>query len=93
MRCPIQTKSLGFSLKHRSSLGLVANHFDVVAVRPYDKSGVVVRVVVRAKTWRAIVCAARLQSSAIEGIDLLAIFGRKRQVKMRRLLFGLEQTQ
>jgi hypothetical protein len=54
---------------------------------------IVVRVVVRAQTRRTIVFAARLQSCAIEGFDLLAILGRERQVKMRRLLLGLVQAQ
>jgi hypothetical protein len=74
-------------------LGLVANHFDVVPVRTNDKSRIVGRVVVRAQTRRTIVCATCLQSRAIESFDLLAILGRERQVKMRRLLLGLVQAQ
>src|SRR5712664_1502007 len=74
-------------------LGFVANHFDVVPVRTNDESCIVVRVVVRAQTRRTIVFATRLQSRAIEGFDLLAILGRERQVKMRRLLLGLVQAQ
>ena len=74
-------------------LGFVANDFDVVPVRTNDESRIVVRLVVRAQTRRTIVFATRLQGSAIEGFDLPAIFGRERQVKMRRLLLGLEQTQ
>jgi len=45
-------------------------------------------VVVRAQTRRTMVFATRLQSCAIESLDLLAILGRERQVKMRRLLLG-----
>src|SRR5437899_5187703 len=74
-------------------LGFVANHFDVVPVRTNDESCIVVRVVLRAQTRRTIVFATRLQSRAIESFDLLAILGRERQVKMRRLLLGLVQTQ
>ncbi|KYF73269.1 hypothetical protein BE11_27205 [Sorangium cellulosum] len=48
--------------------------------------------VVRAQTRRTIVLATRLQRCAIESIDLLAILGRERQVKMRRLLLGLVQA-
>jgi hypothetical protein len=70
-------------------LGFVANDFDVVPVRTIDKSCIVVRVIVRAQTRRTIVFATRLQSCAIESFNLLAIFGRERQVKMRRLLLGL----
>src|SRR6266446_10576272 len=74
-------------------LGFVANHFDVVPVRTNDESCIVVRVVMRAQTRRTIVFATRLQSRAIESFDLLAILGRERQVKMRRLLLGLVQAQ
>ena len=74
-------------------LGFVANHFDVVPVRTNDESRVVVRVVVRAQTRRTIVLAAGLQGRSIESFDLLAILGRERQVKMRRLLLGLEHAQ
>jgi len=45
--------------------------------------------VMRAQTRRTIVFSTRLQSRAIESFDLLAILGRERQVKMRRLLLGL----
>ena len=38
-------------------LGFVANHFDVVPVRANDESCIVVRVVLRAQTRRAIVFA------------------------------------
>ena len=71
----------------------MANRFDVVPVRTNDESRIVVRVVARAQTRRAIVLAARLQRRAIESVDLLATLGRERQVKMRRLLLGLVQAQ
>src|SRR5215470_10046383 len=74
-------------------LGFVANHFDVVPVRTNDESRIVVRVVVRAQTRCTIVFATRVQSGAIESFDLLAIVGRERQVKRRRLLLGLVQAQ
>ncbi len=78
---------------HHSGLGFVANHFDVVPVRTNDESCIVVRVVARAQTRRTIVFATRLQSRALETFHLLAILGRERQVKMRRLLLGLVQAQ
>ena|SRR6185369_1966878 len=71
----------------------VANHFDVVPVGTNDESCIVCRVVVRAQARRTIVFATRLHSRAIESVDLLAILGRERQVKVRRLLLGLVQTQ
>jgi len=73
--------------------GFVANHFDVVPVRTNDESRIVVRVVVRAQTWRTIVFATRLQRRAIESFDLLTILGHECQMKMRRLLLGLVQAQ
>ena len=73
--------------------GFVAHHFDVVPIRTHDESRIVVRVVVRAQTRRAIVLATRLESRAIESFDLAAILGRERQVKMRRLLLGLANAQ
>ena len=74
-------------------LGFVANHFDVVPVRTDDESRVVVRVVLRAQTRRTIVFATRRQGRVIESFDLLAMVGRKGQVKMRWLLLGLVQAQ
>jgi len=77
----------------RLALRLMANHLDIVPVRSNDKSRIVVRVIVRAQTRRTIVLATRRESRAIKSLDLLAILGRKRQVKMRRLLPGLIQAQ
>jgi len=74
-------------------LGLVANRFDVMPVRTNDESCIVIRVVARAHTRRTIVFGTRLQSRTIESLDLLAILGHERQVKMRRLLLGLIQAQ
>ncbi len=74
-------------------LGLVANRFDVMPVRTNDESCIVVRVVARAQTRRTIVFGTCLQSCTIESLDLLAIPGHERQVKMRRLLLGLIQAQ
>ena len=76
-----------------SALGGVANRFNVVPVRTNDEGCIVVRVVVRAQTRRAIVFATRPQSRAIEGFDLLPILGHERQVKMRQPLLGLVQAQ
>ena len=73
--------------------GFVANHFDVVPVRTNDESCIVVRVVVRSQTRRAIVFATRLQGRAIESFDLPASRGRECQVKMRRLLRGFAHAQ
>jgi hypothetical protein len=74
-------------------LGFVTNHFDVVPVRTNDESCIVVGVVLRAQTGRTIVFATRLQSRAIESVDLLSILSRERQVKMRRPLLSLVQAQ
>lgn len=71
----------------------MAHHFDVVPVGANDERRVVVRVVVRTQARRAVVCAARLQRRAMEGINLLAPLGHKCQVKVRRFLIGLEQAQ
>jgi hypothetical protein len=49
-----------------SGFGFVAHHFDVVPVRTNDESRIVVRVVMRAQTRRAIVCATRLQAGRRE---------------------------
>jgi hypothetical protein len=76
-----------------SGARFLANRLDIVPVRANDESCVVVRVVMRAQTRRAIVIATRLQGRAIESIDLLPILGRERQVKMRRLFLCLEQNQ
>jgi hypothetical protein len=48
---------------------------------------------VRAQTGRTIVFATRLQSRAMESIDLLAILGPERQVKMSSLLPGSADAQ
>jgi len=73
-------------------LGFVANHFDVVSVRTNDESCKVLPAVVWTQTRRAIVFGTRLQSRAIESIDLPAIPGLECQVKTRRLLLGLKQA-
>jgi hypothetical protein len=70
-------------------LGFVTNHFDVVPVRTNDESCIVSPVVFRVQTRPTIVFATRLQSRAIESFHLLAILGRERQVKLRRLLLRL----
>ena len=71
----------------------MAHHFDVVPVRTDDEGRIVVRVIVRAQTGRTMVLAARRQGRAMEGIDLPAVGGGERQVKMRRLLVGLAQAE
>src|SRR6185437_11069950 len=76
-----------------SILGLVADDFDVVSVRPDDESRVISPAVVRAQAGRTVVRGARFQRRAMECLDLLAIFGDERQVKMRRFLRRLEQAQ
>src|SRR4051812_12718541 len=77
----------------RSGRGFVANRFDVVPVGPNDERCIVVRVVARAQAWRPIVPATGVECGAMESIDLLPAPGRKRQMKMRRLLLGLVQAQ
>ena len=74
-------------------LGFVANRFNVVPVRTNDEGCIVVRVVVGTQARGTVVFTTRFQSHAIEGLDLLAILGRERQVKMRWLLVGLVETQ
>lgn len=71
----------------------MADHFDVVSVRPDDKSCIVFPAVVRAQAGRAIVLAARCQRCAMKSLDLLAMLGDERQVKVRGRLVGLEQAQ
>ncbi len=71
----------------------MANHFDVGPVRINDESRIIVRMIARAQTRRAIVFTARGQSRPMESLDLQAILGRERQMKMRRLLLGLVQAQ
>jgi hypothetical protein len=57
----------------------VADHFDVVPVRADDEGRIVVRVIVRAQTRSTIVFATRLESRAMESVDLLAFVGRERR--------------
>jgi len=76
-----------------SGFGFVAHHFDVVPVRTNDESCVVVRVVLRAQAWRTIVIAPRLESCAVEVLDLPVILGREGQVEMRRLLLDSADAQ
>jgi hypothetical protein len=71
----------------------MANRFDVVPVRTNDKSGIVVRVVLRAQTRRTIVFTPGLESRAVEVFDLPAILGREGQVEMRRLLLHAADAQ
>ena len=71
----------------------MADSFDVVPVRADDESRIVVLVVLRPQTGRTIVFAASLQSRTIESFHLLATLGHERQVKMSRLLLGLENAQ
>src|SRR5689334_22122293 len=63
--------------------GLVANQFDVVAVRVDDEGRVVVRVVLRPQARPAVVLAARLQRRAMEVVDLLAVPGPERDMEVR----------
>src|SRR5262245_1850958 len=67
---------------------LLAHRFDVVPVRTNEEGGVVIPAVLRAQAWRPIVPGACRQRRAIESLDVLAILGRERQVKMRRFLAG-----
>ncbi len=80
-------------LMEESSPGFVANHFDVVPIWTNDESRIVVRVVVWAQTWRAIIVTSRLQSRAVESFHLLTILSGERKVKVRRFLLGFVQAQ
>ena len=73
-----------------SGLGFMANYFDVVLIGANDESRVVVRVVARAQTRRAIVLATRRQRRSIERVDLRTSIGNERQMKMCWLLVSLE---
>lgn len=64
----------------------MANRFNVVPIRTGYEGCVVVRVVLRTQSGRTIVHASRLESSAVEALDLLATLGRKGQMEMCRLL-------
>lgn len=66
----------------------MAHCLDVVAVRPNDESGVVVRMVVRAEAGSSVIFTARCQCREIEGVDLRASGGGECQVKMRRICLG-----
>ena len=65
----------------------MANRFDVVPVRTKDERRIVVGVVLRPQTGRAIVLAPCPQGRAMESVDLLTISSPERHVKMGRLLF------
>lgn len=95
MRLAGKQRSLpvGVPSKERSWLELVAHRFDVVPVGADDEGCVVARVVLRADAGRTVVTATRLQRRTMERVDLLSSLGKERQVKMRRLLLGLVQTQ
>ena len=94
---PAKRRALELAMRVGMASGLrrrfVADHFDVVPVRTYDESRIVVRVVLRAQTRRTFVFPARLESGAIESFDLAAVLGLEGQVKMCRLLLRLEETQ
>ena len=74
-------------------LGRVANRFNIVPVRTDDESCVIIGMVARAQAGRAIVFATGLQGCAVEGVDLLTIFGGEGQMKMGRRLLGLIDAQ
>src|SRR6185437_11246417 len=76
-----------------SYLGFVADHFNVVPVRPDDKRRVVSPAVVRAQARRPVVHAARFQRCAMECLDLATVFGPERQVQVRGLLVSRKETQ
>ena len=76
-----------------SGFRFMANHFNVVPIRTNDESRVVFAAVVRSQSGRAVVLATCIQRRTMEGIDLLAMLGHERQMKMRWLFFGLQQAQ
>lgn len=71
----------GYALRWR----LVADRFDIVPIRTYDKCGEIVGVVLRPWAGRAVVFASRFKRSAIEGSNLLTTVRGERQVEVRRL--------
>jgi len=71
----------------------MANRLDVVPVRTDHEGRIVVRVVLRAQARRTVVPAARFQGRAMESLDLPAILGNERQVKVRRLFLGSADAQ
>jgi hypothetical protein len=71
-------------------LRFIANHFNVMAIRTNHISGVVVCMVVRPQPRRAVVFSTRSKRRAVERINLLAILGFERDMKMCRLLLRLE---
>lgn len=63
-----------------STLRVVADGLNVVAIRVQDIATVVVGVVPRTKTWRSIVAAACGEGRSVEGIDGLTVWRGKRNV-------------
>jgi hypothetical protein len=91
----------GLRIEHEKRAGMIrllrirfmANRFDVVPIWTNDESCVVVRVVLRTQTRRAIVFAARLKSRTVEIFNLPTILGREGQVEMRRLFLDSADAQ
>jgi hypothetical protein len=48
----------------------MAYGFDVVSIRIEDKRSVIVRVVMRARTWSAVVLSPRRNGGGMEGVNL-----------------------
>src|SRR5690606_34883110 len=64
-----------------SGLRAVAHRLDVVAVRADDEGGVVVRMIVRAQSRRAVVLAAGSDRGAVERVDLRVVPGGEGKVQ------------
>ena len=71
----------------------MADHLNVVPIRPNDESRVVVLVVLRAKTWRTVVFCSRVKRGFVEVFYLSPILSLKGQMQMRGLLFDTADAQ
>jgi len=60
---------------------VVADRLDVVPVGIEHVGGVVVRVVVRTETWRAVVAPSRLEGCGVERVDGGAVVAIERDVR------------
>lgn len=66
----------------------MAHRLDVVPIWADDKGRIVVRVVLRPKTWRSVVFASSLECCEIESFDLASSLCGESQVEVGRLSLG-----
>ncbi len=57
------------------SLGLMADHFNVVSVGVKNTGSIVPPTVLRTYSWRSVVLPARAESGTIERVDLMSALG------------------